>query len=272
MVPDDSLSIREKAIAAWPTAWHGQNLRDILVSLGFDTDRPWRELPKKDRDWILFTDEQPVVPVYIGFDASEIRAAIKRKELPSYQGTFTSAKRYVLHTFANTQSASIKKRASRHLVSSECPLCHGKRLRRESLSVTFAGLDIAELSKMPLDRVADVLRRATDETTSETARLSPEKVLVARRLVQDVLARITVLTELGLGYLSLERSTPTLSPGELQRLRLATQVRSNLFGVVYVLDEPSAGLHPADGEALLVALDRLRAPAIRCLWSSMISM
>ena len=69
MVPDDSLTIRERAIAAWPPAWHGQNLRDILTTLGYDIDMPWRELPKKDRDWILFTDEQPTVPVYAGFDA-----------------------------------------------------------------------------------------------------------------------------------------------------------------------------------------------------------
>jgi excinuclease ABC subunit A len=87
----------------------------------------------------------------------------------------------------------------------------------------------------------------------------PEKAIVIRRIVEDLLARLSVLLDLGLGYLSLERSTPTLSPGELQRLRLATQVRSNLFGVVYVLDEPSAGLHPADTEALLRALDRLKA-------------
>ncbi len=87
----------------------------------------------------------------------------------------------------------------------------------------------------------------------------PEKAIVAQRIAQDLLARITVMLDLGLGYLSMERSTPTLSPGELQRLRLATQVRSNLFGVVYVLDEPSAGLHPADTEALLAALDRLKA-------------
>ncbi|MDB4973645.1 MAG: excinuclease subunit, partial [Myxococcaceae bacterium] len=87
----------------------------------------------------------------------------------------------------------------------------------------------------------------------------PEKVMVMQRIAEDLLARLSVLLDLGLGYLSLERSTPTLSPGELQRLRLATQVRSNLFGVVYVLDEPSAGLHPADTEALLRALDRLKA-------------
>ncbi|HEX4150477.1 MAG TPA: hypothetical protein VHY20_15875, partial [Pirellulales bacterium] len=112
MVPDDTLSIRERAIAAWPPAWHGQNLRDIVVTLGYDIDRPWRELPKKDREWLLFTDEQPVVPVYAGFEAEEVRRALKRKAEPSYQGTFTSARRYVLHTFANTESALMKKRVS----------------------------------------------------------------------------------------------------------------------------------------------------------------
>ncbi|MFP2924439.1 excinuclease ABC subunit UvrA [Pyxidicoccus sp. 3LG] len=261
MVPDDSLTIRERAVAAWPPAWHGQNLRDILVSLGYDVDRPWRELPKKDRDWILFTDEQPTVPVYAGFTPAETRRALKRKEPPSYMGTFTGARRYVLQTFATTQSALMKKRVSRYMVSSECSVCQGKRLRRESLSVTFANLDIAELSRLPLKRVAAILRPTAEGTALGWAKLNrehPEKALVAQRIAKDVLARIQVVMDLGLGYLSLERSTPTLSPGELQRLRLATQVRSNLFGVVYVLDEPSAGLHPADTESLLRALDQLK--------------
>jgi excinuclease ABC subunit A len=261
MVPDDSLTIRQRAVAAWPPAWHGQNLRDILVTLGYDVDRPWRELSRKDRDWILFTDEQPTVPVYAGFTPAETRRALKRKEPPSYMGTFTSARRFVLQTFATTQSAMIKKRVSQYMVSGECELCQGKRLRRESLSVTFAGLDIGEFSRLPLKRVAGILRPTVDGTAPGAAKLArehPEKALVAQRIARDLLERIQVLTELGLGYLSLERSTPTLSPGELQRLRLATQVRSNLFGVVYVLDEPSAGLHPADTEALLKALDQLK--------------
>src|SRR5438552_14997073 len=97
MVPDDTLSIRERAIAAWPPAWHGQNLRDILVTLGYDVDRPWRELPRKDRNWILFSDEQPVVPVYAGYEPHQVRRALKRKEPPSHMGTFTGARRYVLH-------------------------------------------------------------------------------------------------------------------------------------------------------------------------------
>lgn len=262
MVPDDTLTIRERAIAAWPTAWQGQNLRDILTTLGYDVDRPWRELPQKDRQWILFTDEQPVVPVYAGFSRQEVRQAMKRKMEPSYMGTFTSARRYVLHTFANTQSMLMKKRVAQYMLSSECPTCGGKRLRRESLSVHFAGLDITELSRLPLARLYTLLQPYAEGKAFRSQKEEdqhPEKALVSQRIAQDLVARLTVLLELGLGYLSLERSTPTLSPGELQRLRLATQVHSNLFGVVYVLDEPSAGLHPADTEALLSALARLKA-------------
>lgn len=293
LVPDDALTIRQRAVAAWPPAWHGQNLRDILVTLGYDVDTPWRDLPKKDRDWILFTDEQPTVPVYAGLTPEQTRAALRRKAEPSYQGTFTGARKYVLQTFATTQSASMKKRVARHMVAAECPSCGGKRLQGPALTVKFAGLDIAELGRLPLARLAEVLRAAaegrlpaspddlplsrakaeahrTDRVSAgqsahlaapdvrRTPNLSADKRIAAQRLARDVLERLHTLQGLGLGYLTLERSTPTLSPGELQRLRLATQVRSNLFGVVYVLDEPTAGLHPADGDALLSALQRLK--------------
>ncbi len=149
MVPDESLSIRDRAIASWPPAWHGQNLRDILVTLGYDVDRPWRELPKKDRDWILYTEETPTVPVYAGDTPAETRRALKRKEEPSYMGTFTGARKYVLETFAKTESAQMKKRVARYMVSTDCPACRGKRLRREALSVRFAGLNITDISRLP---------------------------------------------------------------------------------------------------------------------------
>jgi len=293
MVPDDRLTIRERAVAAWPTAWHGQNLRDILVSLGHDVDTPWRELPRRLRDWILFTDEQPTAPVYAGFTPAETRAALKRKLEPSYQGTFTGARKYVLQTYATTGSALMKKRVARYMVSSPCPECAGKRLKREALSVLFAGRDIGELARLPLADLARVMAPAAQgglaqEAASQpidrasarrdrqrrvdaggsahdaapdvrrTPNLSEEKRLAAQRIAQDMLTRIETLTDLGLGYLSLDRGTPTLSPGELQRLRLAAQIHSRLFGVVYVLDEPSAGLHPEDGLALLAALERLK--------------
>jgi excinuclease ABC subunit A len=257
MVPDPSLTIRERAIAAWPTAWGGQNQRDILVSLGYDVDTPWRNLPAKHRKWILFTDDQPQVPVYAGFTPAETRQALKRKLEPSYMGTFTSARRHVFTTFANTNSPMMKRRVAQYMLSLECDTCHGKRLRRESLSVKFNGYDIAEISALPLSRIIAIL--SSSKASNRDARsMHPEKIEVTRRIVADLSARLDVLLRLGLGYLSLDRSTPTLSPGELQRLRLATQLHSNLFGVVYVLDEPSAGLHPADTEALLDALVALK--------------
>ena len=264
MVPDPSLSIRERAIASWPPAWHGQNLRDILVTLGYDVDVPWKRLPKKDREWILFTEETPSVPVYAGFTPAETRAALKRKLEPSYMGTYTGARRYVLHTFATSQSALMKKRVSRYMEGKLCPACHGKRLKPEALSVTFGGIDIGEFMRLPLDRLADVLEPIAEGDFTGHSRgrrsssLTEEKRLAAQRFAVGVMARIRQLRDLGLGYLSLDRATPTLSAGELQRLRLATQLSSLLFGVLYVLDEPSAGLHPADSQALYDALDRLR--------------
>jgi len=257
MVPDPSLTIRQRAIAAWPTAWGGQNQRDILVSMGFDVDKPWRELPKKDRDWILFTEDQPQVPVYPGFTPAETRRALKQKLEPGYMGTFTSAKRHVFSTFANTHSAMMKKRVAQFMVSADCGTCHGKRLRRQSLAVKFASYDIAEISSLPLKRLHALLEPFTKRASPKHA-ANPEKAEVTRRITCELVERLTVLQGLGLGYLSLERSTPTLSPGELQRLRLATQLHSNLFGVIYVLDEPSAGLHPTDTQALLQALDGLK--------------
>ncbi|MGW1051198.1 ATP-binding cassette domain-containing protein [Streptomyces sp. NPDC001130] len=236
LVPDPGLSIREGAIAAWPGAWQGKNLRDILDTLGHDVDRPWRELPAGAREWILFTDEQPVVTVHPVRDADRIQRP--------YQGTYMSARRYVLKTFSDTKSASLRAKAERFLTSAPCPVCGGSRLRPEALAVTFGGRTIAELAALPLTDLATLLD-GRDEA--------------ARVLTEDLKSRIAPVAELGLGYLSLDRPTPTLSAGELQRLRLATQLRSGLFGVVYVLDEPSAGLHPADTEALLTVLARLKA-------------
>ncbi|MGY4527313.1 excinuclease ABC subunit A [Pseudomonas sp. TE21394] len=260
MVPDPSLTIRERAVAAWPMAWQGQNLRDILVTLGYDVDIPWRDLPQAQRDWILFTEETPTAPVYAGLTPAQTRAALKRKQEPSYQGTFMGARRYVLHTFMHSQSAQMRKRVARFMRPSPCPLCQGKRLKREALQVTFAGLDIAELSQLPLQALAALLRKvaAADYLAQQHDAPTLEKRLAAQRIAHELLERLDTLLELGLGYLALERSTPSLSSGELQRLRLATQLNSQLFGVVYVLDEPSAGLHPADSEALFAALQRLK--------------
>lgn len=296
MVPDPSLTIRERAIASWPTAWHGHQLRDVLVALGYDVDVPWKDLPKEDRDWILYTDETPYVPVHSRLTLSEAQAATAAGVEPSYSGTFVGARRYVLDTFANTKSGSMKRRVAEFLTVAPCPACHGKRLKPEALSVTFDGLDIADLSALPLAELSTLIDRAVERATSaldgaesagstggragrrdagqradaggsapavvEDARMSSdrsvEKLAATARLGAELVNRLRPIIDLGLGYLSLGRTTPTLSGGELQRLRLATQLTSELFGVVYVLDEPSAGLHPQDVSALLGILDGLK--------------
>ncbi|MGW6840178.1 ABC transporter [Streptomyces sp. NPDC054958] len=247
LVPDPELSIRQGAIAAWPGAWQGKNLRDILDTLGHDVDRPWRELPAKDREWILFTEEQPVVTVHPVREAERIQRP--------YQGTYMSAHRYVMRTFADSKSATLRARAEKFLADSPCPVCEGRRLRPEALAVTFAGRTIAELAALALTDLDAVLASVPASVPAS----APSAGEAARVLAEDLRSRIGPVTELGLGYLSLDRTAPSLSAGELQRLRLATQLRSGLFGVVYVLDEPSAGLHPADTEALLGVLDRLKA-------------
>ena len=252
LVPDASLSIRDGAIAAWPGAWQGKNLRDVLVALGHDVDTPWRDLPHASRDWILFTEEQPVVQV------TPLRDRIEKP----YQGRFWSAKSYVMHTLADSKSQTMRERVLRFVETGPCPRCGGSGLKAEALAVTFLGHTIAQLNAMPLSSLADSIRPTTllnEATAASSAERSGEATEVAVTITSDLLDRIEVLLNLGLGYLSLSRSTPTLSPGEMQRLRIATQLRSGLFGVIYVLDEPSAGLHPADAEPLLIVLERLKS-------------
>jgi excinuclease ABC subunit A len=240
MVPDPSLSIREKAIASWPGAWLGKNYRDIVATLGHDIDRPWRDLPAADREWILFTDEEPVVTVHPVREAGRVQGP--------YQGQYLSAARHVLRVLSESKSAPARRRALQFVETVPCPSCHGRRLGPEALAVTVAGRTIDEWWGMPLSSVRALVQQVGD---------SAEDGEVAAALAPELLARLDVLLELGLGYLSLGRQTPTLSAGEVQRLRLATQLRSGLFGVVYVLDEPSAGLHPADREPLVTVLKRL---------------
>ena len=267
MVPDDSLSIRDRAIAAWPTAWHGKQLHDSLISLGYDIDVPWHEIPADQRNWVLYTQESPQVPVFTDRTPGEVRKAVAAGVDPSYMSTFLGVKRYVLDTFANSKSARMREKAAGFMVSVPCPACGGKKLKPDALAVTFEGSDITEISSMPLDDVVLLMQRVllpewrTTRQPSEHSQaddLPPEKRLAAQRLAAELLERLSPIIDLGLGYLALDRTTSTLSSGELQRMRLATQVLSHLFGVVFVLDEPSAGLHPADTEALLRILKKLR--------------
>ncbi|MEY8567886.1 excinuclease ABC subunit A [Brevibacterium linens] len=268
MVPDPTLTIRERAIDSWPKAWHGHQLRDVLVALGYDVDVPWKDLPREHRDWILYTEETPHLPVHSRLTLAEAQEAIAAGAEPTYSGTFVGARKYVLDTFANTKSAGMKRRVAEFLTVAPCPVCQGKKLRPEALSVTIAGLDIAEFSALPVHELMSILDTTVAESRTSMDdgedpfsddHPSAEKLAAFVRLGEGLTDRLKPIRDLGLGYLSLDRTTPTLSGGELQRLRLATQLTSDLFGVVYVLDEPSAGLHPQDVDALMGILDGLKA-------------
>lgn len=243
MVPDPDLSIAEGAIAAWPGAWQGKNYRDIVATLGHDIDVPWRELPQPSREWILLTDEEPVVTVVPQREAGRIQRP--------YQGRFASARRYLMRTLSESRSASQRSRALRYVVTSPCRACGGRRLRPEALRVTWQGLAVDEAGRLAVADLLPVLRDrlAVLDDAGPSAHAEAERLLL-----RDLVGRLQVLLDLGIGHLDLARSSTSVSSGELQRLRVATAVRSGLFGVVYVLDEPSAGLHPRDTEALLRAL------------------
>ncbi|MET9127103.1 excinuclease ABC subunit UvrA [Streptomyces sp. NPDC004528] len=248
LVGDDSLSIREGAIAAWPGAWQGKNYRDILAVLGVDIDVPFRTLPAARREWLLTTDEQPTVTVHPVRDAHRVAR--------SYQGTYMSPRKWVLHTFATSKAAHLRAKAASFMTENLCPTCHGKRLNPEALEVTIAGHDISVATSMPITQLSAFLETARDHP--DTLSLPAERRQAAQALISGLQDHLATLIDLGLGYLATGRATSTLSSGELQRLHMATQLRSGLFGVLYVLDEPSAGLHAADTELLLTALRRLR--------------
>ncbi len=250
LVPDPTLSIREGAIAPWPGAWLSKNYREILIELGYDIDLPWQEMSREDRDWILYTDEDPILIVH------PVRDPNKPQE--TYRGQWISIEKYLFTTFAKTKSEKQKARLEPFFVTGTCRTCHGKKLNPKSIAVTFEGFDIAQLNEKPLDEVHTILTRATENhgrghLTGPNQRSGP-KASVAESLGHDLLNRLNSLLALGLGHLTMDRASTEISSGELQRIRLATQLTSGLYGVVYVLDEPSAGLHPADAHALYAAL------------------
>lgn len=252
LVPDGSRSIREGAIASWPNGWQAKNLRSILDSLGYNIDAPWDSLAEEDRKWILFTDEQPSVPIFMGLNAEQRREAIAAGTEPAYTGTYTSARKYLLQSYSGGKD-SVKKRLSRFITVAPCHECQGKRLNQNALAYTFADHDIAEMGELTITQLKALLLPFAEGRSRQISSEAAVREAVIR-MTTDICSRLDQLEKLGLGHLSLGRRTTMLSSGELQRIRLATQLISRLFGVIYVLDEPAAGLHPEDVRALLQSL------------------
>lgn len=246
LVPDDSVSIADGAITAWPGAWQGKNYRDIVDTLGYDIHIPWRELPQDARDFILFSDTEPVVMVHPVRDAGRVHRP--------YQGKFASAARYVMRTLAESKSTSGRAKALEHVETTPCRVCGGRRLNPAALAVTWQGLHINEANALPVDELLPLLR---DRQVMLGDKPTGAQAAAEALLTEELTSHLQVVVDLGIGHLDLGRASTSISNGELQRLRVASSVRSGLFGVVYVLDEPSAGLHPQDTTALLAALHGL---------------
>jgi excinuclease ABC subunit A len=243
IVPDESRSLEEGAIAPWS----GGHISDYFVrliqalgeTLGFRMDTPWAKLPAKARQALLH-----------GYDLQvHVRYKNRYGRERSYYTTFEGVIPWVERRHAEAESDSSREKFAGYMREVPCPSCRGARLKPVSLAVTVDGRSIAELCALPVGELAKLLL---------TLELSDRDQQIAQRIVKEVNARMGFLLDVGLDYLTLDRASATLAGGEAQRIRLATQIGSGLVGVLYVLDEPSIGLHQRDNHRLLETLLRLR--------------
>jgi len=237
VVPDPSLSLAEGAIEPWrgrQKRWYGRLLEALAAHLGIDTGTPWRRLPARARRAILHgTRDEIAMPL-----GSGRRTEIVRRR---WDGVIGDLERRAARGDGDE--------LERYRSPAPCPECGGARLRLEARHVRVGGLTLPELCALPLSRLAP---------WADGLELGPAQRAVADRVLREIRERIGFLLDVGLGYLSLDRPAASLSGGEGQRIRLATQVGSSLMGVLYILDEPSIGLHPRDNRRLLDSLERLR--------------
>ncbi len=244
VVPDGKLSMAQGAIAPWASStavYYRQTLDSLAAHLGVDLYAPFADLPQQARDKILFgTGEEPVTIVYSDGDRSY-------KVRKPFEGVIPNLER----RWRETESAWIREELSRYQTVSRCETCQGQRLKPEALAVKIAGLNISQAAEMSIAQAADWFGGL--EPT-----LKPKDREIARRILREINERLIFLKDVGLEYLTLARGSGTLSGGESQRIRLASQIGSGLTGVLYVLDEPSIGLHQRDNHRLLETLRRLR--------------
>ena len=240
IVPNHHLSLNKGAIAPWNTthsSFYHQTLASLAEFLNISLNTPWGELPEKARNIILYGSGNVCVPmVYSRFMTDK-----------PFEGVIPNMER----RFLETDSAWVREEFSRYQSAAPCEFCGGKRLKPEALAVKVNGLDIMEASEMSI-------KKARDWFAGVEAALTPKKQEIAHKIVKEIVERLTFLNNVGLEYLSLNRQSGTLSGGEAQRIRLASQIGSGLTGVLYVLDEPSIGLHQRDNDRLLETLTRLR--------------
>jgi len=243
IVPNPELSIREGAIVPWAkrisSAFFSEYMRSIARHYKFDLDTPWKKLPKNIKDMILYGSGGEKIEFDVNFEERVW------KDKRSFEGLIPNLDR----RFHETGSEWMREEMARFMNIQPCPKCAGMRLRQEPLNIRVAGKNIAEVSAMSVKEAREFFERIM---------LSAKESQISRRIFKEVKERLQFLLNVGLGYLTLDRASATLAGGEGQRIRLATQIGSGLVGVLYILDEPSIGLHSRDNRKLLDTLLALR--------------
>ncbi len=249
IVPDPDRSLREGAVVPWATGvgsqrknYHERVLEAVAGHYGFSTSTPWKELAPEHRHVLLHgTNGQTIKVTYTNQHGRE----------RSYDTAFEGIIPNLARRYADSSSDQVRSTIERYMTEAPCPVCAGKRLRPESLAVTVQDLSIHNVTELSIDDAAAFIGGLE-------AHLSERDRIIAQPIIKEVLARLRFLTDVGLHYLTLGRAAATLSGGEAQRIRLATQIGSKLMGVLYILDEPSIGLHQRDNDKLIDTLLRLR--------------
>src|SRR5215210_3620979 len=239
LVPDPTLPVIE-ALVPWSGNWYEAIVQAVLDRYEIDPDTPWQDLSEEDQNLFLYGTEGE--RVYVSY---RNRMGRRRSYMMAFEGIISSLER----RYRETDSSSQRERIEEYMSFRPCPVCKGARLKPEVLAVTVGGVNIHEYTKMSVSRA---IRFVEELELTETERL------IGERILREIRARLTFLDDVGVGYLQLDRAAATLSGGEAQRLRLATQIGSQLVGVLYILDEPSIGLHQRDNDKLIGTLERLR--------------
>lgn len=240
IVPNPNLSLSKGAIAPWDagrSAFYSQTITSLCDFLGIDNKTPWKDIPEKAKNIILYGSGNVCIPMYYSRFVTD----------KPFEGVIPNMER----RFLETDSSWVREEFSKYQSAATCDYCKGKRLKPEALAIKICGLDIMDASEMSIKQALEWFSKVEEQ-------LSPKKAEIASKILKEIIERLQFLNNVGLEYLTLSRQSGSLSGGEAQRIRLASQIGSGLTGVMYVLDEPSIGLHQRDNDRLLSTLNRLR--------------
>ena len=247
LIPNKGLSLTQGAVRAWGWfSWHVRELQELARRCGFSLHTPISELSREHLNLILY-----------GEDGELLRYRNRYGRIREYYTTYEGVATHLERLYRETESNNTRAEIGRYMASSPCPVCHGKRLKPESLAITISGKSIIDVTELSALEALHWIQLISSEQDSES-HLTPHELKIAHQILKELNTRLGFLRDIGLGYLTLGRPSATLSGGEAQRIRLATQIGSGLMGVLYICDEPTIGLHPADIFRLIETMQKLR--------------